>query len=367
MPVIRNAKTVTIQLPGGSSTTIPEATSGLAGLMTAADKQKLDLLVTGDIGGGGGGSDWFELIEDDPENPYLKTIYPLVSEKEITAYGTADVGGGGGGGATLFTALLDTPSSYANMSGMALVVDETAYGGSGGLVFVEPPTGGGDVESVNGQTGVVVLKTKDIEEDTNKYYTETRVSDNSDVSANSDHRVDTENPHGVTKTQVGLSDVPNLNTTDAVNNEHTHTNKSNLDTIDQDMAKTNSVTFAGLTVNGDINATGEVTAHYSSDKRLKKNIKEIQDGLNLINGLRPVKFKWNKKAVGINPFKNETTINLGLIAQEAKEIVPEVVHKNSNGYYMIDYVSLIPALIAAVKEQQQQILSLEKRLRKFEE
>lgn len=39
------------------------------------------------------------------------------------------------------------------------------------------------------------------------------------------------NPHNVTKADVGLSNVPNLNTTNAVNNEHTHSNKSILDAI----------------------------------------------------------------------------------------------------------------------------------------
>ena len=39
------------------------------------------------------------------------------------------------------------------------------------------------------------------------------------------------NPHSVTKSQVGLSSVPNLDTTDAVTNEHTHSNKSELDLI----------------------------------------------------------------------------------------------------------------------------------------
>jgi len=47
------------------------------------------------------------------------------------------------------------------------------------------------------------------------------------------HEADTTNPHSVTKTQVGLADVPNLDTTDAVANEHTHANKALLDTYDQ--------------------------------------------------------------------------------------------------------------------------------------
>jgi hypothetical protein len=43
------------------------------------------------------------------------------------------------------------------------------------------------------------------------------------------HLSSTGNPHGVTKTQIGLWNVPNLDTTDAVNNQHTHSNKSVLD------------------------------------------------------------------------------------------------------------------------------------------
>lgn len=43
------------------------------------------------------------------------------------------------------------------------------------------------------------------------------------------HTSNTSNPHSVTKTQVGLANVPNLDTTAAVTNEHTHANKATLD------------------------------------------------------------------------------------------------------------------------------------------
>lgn len=46
-----------------------------------------------------------------------------------------------------------------------------------------------------------------------------------------DHSQATGNPHNTTKSDVGLSLVPNLDTTNAVNNEHTHSNKAILDTI----------------------------------------------------------------------------------------------------------------------------------------
>ncbi len=52
-----------------------------------------------------------------------------------------------------------------------------------------------------------------------------------DLLTDGDHDVRSDNPHGTTKTHVGLSNVPNLNTTPAVNNEHTHSNKSELDQV----------------------------------------------------------------------------------------------------------------------------------------
>lgn len=51
-------------------------------------------------------------------------------------------------------------------------------------------------------------------------------AENSDLNA---HIEDTNNPHEVTKEQVGLGNVPNLDTSPAVANEHTHTNKAILD------------------------------------------------------------------------------------------------------------------------------------------
>jgi hypothetical protein len=52
-----------------------------------------------------------------------------------------------------------------------------------------------------------------------------------DLISDGDHDVRTDNPHSVTKSQVGLSSVPNLDTTGAVNNEHTHSNKAQLDLV----------------------------------------------------------------------------------------------------------------------------------------
>jgi hypothetical protein len=48
--------------------------------------------------------------------------------------------------------------------------------------LLESPTDA--VQSVNGKSGTVILSTTDINEGTNKYFTDTRVSNNPTVSAN---------------------------------------------------------------------------------------------------------------------------------------------------------------------------------------
>jgi hypothetical protein len=106
----------------------------------------------------------------------------------------------------------------------------------------------GNVQSVNTKTGAVVLTTTDINEGTNEYFTAARVRavvltgislvTNAVISATDSvlvafgklqaqitanlttlttHVADTNNPHAVTKTQVGLSNVVNVDTTNASN------------------------------------------------------------------------------------------------------------------------------------------------------
>ena len=59
------------------------------------------------------------------------------------------------------------------------------------------------------------------------------------------HTSNTSNPHSVTKTQVGLTNVPDLNTTDAVNNQHTHANKTTLDNIQEALTTVLKSTYDG--------------------------------------------------------------------------------------------------------------------------
>lgn len=48
--------------------------------------------------------------------------------------------------------------------------------------------------------------------------------------------------------------------------------------------------------------------------------------------------------------KNAKPKPMGLIAQDLQKVYPELVDKDSSGYYSVDYIGLIPVMIEALKE-----------------
>ena len=94
----------------------------------------------------------------------------------------------------------------------------------------------------------------------------------------------------------------------------------------------------------------------SSDRRLKENITATAvKALDKINRLNMVAFDF------IESKKHE---EIGLIAQEAETIVPEVISRdpeNPDGYLHIDYTAFVPYLIKAIQELNQKINLMEER------
>lgn len=101
---------------------------------------------------------------------------------------------------------------------------------------------------------------------------------------------------------------------------------------------------ANVLINGDLNVTGDITAFYSSDERLKNNIHPIKDPLEKVMALSGNTFTWNEKS------KYNGTEDVGLIAQEVEAVLPEAVTEKDTGYLGVRYERVIPLLVEAVKE-----------------
>lgn len=104
-------------------------------------------------------------------------------------------------------------------------------------------------------------------------------------------------------------------------------------------------------VNGGLRVSGDITAFATlawSDARLKENVEPLQDCLAKINQMQGVSYT----------FKPSGKKQVGLIAQEVLDIIPEVVELE-NDYYSVSYPNLVAVLIEAVKELSSRVEYLE--------
>lgn len=151
-------------------------------------------------------------------------------------------------------------------------------------------------------------------------------------------------------------------------------------------SRVNGSGFAGYFL-GDVTVVGTFT-NTPSDRRLKKDIQKMDYGLENLMQLNPVTFYYNHPSLPLAKEKQ-----LGLIAQEVEQSIPEVVRETSfslpgpdqaevgedidlktETYKVIDYDKLVPILIKSIQEQQtliekQQayIEQIELRLKKLED
>jgi Chaperone of endosialidase len=113
-----------------------------------------------------------------------------------------------------------------------------------------------------------------------------------------------------------------------------------------------------LHVAGNICYTGAIAA--CSDARYKTNITALENSVEKILLLNGVTYDWNTaKFPGMN-FSDKKQI--GFIAQEVEQLFPELVFTDANGYKSIDYTRLTPILVETVKNQQKEIIAIQKRL-----
>jgi len=103
--------------------------------------------------------------------------------------------------------------------------------------------------------------------------------------------------------------------------------------------------------NLNITSTGVLTTA-TSDAKYKYNIRPLNYGLETLLQLNPVNFQW---------IEGEEE-DLGFIAQDVAEIIPEAVNTNWNSDLLFRYESLIPILTKAIQEQQALIKALEQRI-----
>jgi hypothetical protein len=113
-----------------------------------------------------------------------------------------------------------------------------------------------------------------------------------------------------------------------------------------------------VTVDDTLRVTGDVIAYYASDKRLKDNIKPIENAIDKIKMIGGYEFDWNSNS------RNNNGHDVGVIAQEIEEVLPELVGTRGDGYKGVKYEKLTALLIQSNKELIARVEELESKLKK---
>jgi hypothetical protein len=147
------------------------------------------------------------------------------------------------------------------------------------------------------------------------------------------------------------------------------------------------------TTNGDITVGGKYAGYFygnihitgsiwyatnlvtSSDEKIKTNIVALKTSENKskLNALNPVKYNLRQKELVSKDSSSVKTYydpesdffrktKYGFIAQELKEVYPDLVYEGEGGILGIDYIGLIPIMVTTIQEQQKRIEELEGRI-----
>ena len=118
-----------------------------------------------------------------------------------------------------------------------------------------------------------------------------------------------------------------------------------------------------LQVSGQIYSTSNITAY--SDVRAKENIVDINSALEKVLAMRGVYYNMKESHSQNGEHLNR---RVGVIAQEIEKVLPEVVsYDEGEDIYAVDYGNITGILIEAIKDQQNLIQNLQKRIEKLED
>ena len=144
----------------------------------------------------------------------------------------------------------------------------------------------------------------------------------------------------LTLANLGYTGATNAN---YITNNNQLSNGAGYSTYSSNQAtNTNSsVTF------GSITSSGNITAY--SDLKLKTEIHTIKNSLDMVSKLRGVNYKW----------LSNNQADIGVIAQEVEEVLPEVVKETDDGIKTVDYGRMVCVLIESIKELNAKVKILE--------
>jgi len=119
---------------------------------------------------------------------------------------------------------------------------------------------------------------------------------------------------------------------------------------------------AGSTTAGEIRATNNITAYYSSDRQFKENVQDIQNATEIVAAIGGKTFDWTDaylEAHGGEDGYFYQKSDFGVIAQDVQVVFPQAVRAREDGTLAVDYAKLSALAFAAITELTKRIEALE--------
>ena len=255
--------------------------------------------------------------------------------------------------AVFISGVYQPPSAYT-LSGVTITFVSAPTAGAGNIIVLH--LGNGSATQVPSDGSVTVSK---LSSDTYGYinaaFSTANTGSASGSYANSAFLA-ANTPSHVANSAAGYANsaFAKANTGGLALTDDTSTNATRyplLSTATSGTLATGNTSSSKLTYNPSTGTLTSTIVTSSSDFILKKDIVTFENALDVIKSLRGVSFRW----------KDNDTKNIGLVAQEVEQILPEVV-KNDLGLKSINYSSIVGVLVEAIKEQQTEIEILKKKI-----
>jgi hypothetical protein len=160
----------------------------------------------------------------------------------------------------------------------------------------------------------------------------------------------------VVMSAIQAADVPTLNqnTTGSAATFTSTSQNSQFNSV--------GVGTAGSGTAGEIRATNNVTAFFSSDSRLKENIKDVDNALDKVCAIGSKRFDWTNEYLDARGGQDEYFLrksDFGVIAQDVQAVFPLAVRTREDGTLAVDYEKLTTLAFGAIKELVKRVEALE--------
>ena len=147
-------------------------------------------------------------------------------------------------------------------------------------------------------------------------------------------------------------------TVSAASTATTATTANGLNTSNNYQVNSVGVGTAASATTGEIRATNNITAYYSSDRKFKENIQEIPNALEKVDAIGGKLYDWTDEYIQDHGGEDGYFVqkaDFGVIAQDVQSVFPIATRTRPDGSLAVDYEKLCALAFAAIKELKSEV------------